>query len=110
MRESLLLDRDRVLQYGTVEFVRALMTADADLTDAMPVAFTFDRVTFHDAAWVGASTSTSNRTTGEVTWTRVAELLIGSTVVLDKGEHVLRVRITDDPEAPLIRVGTVTVE
>lgn len=104
------IDRDRVLQYGTREFIRAPLTADVDLTDDMPVAFTFDRTVFYDAAWTGPSTIVDVDDDGTERWVRRAELFIGDAVVLDKGEHVVWARITDTTEAPLIRLGRVRVE
>ena len=84
---------------GTVEYLRATLTADVDLVD-QPVEFSFDRVTWSAGEWDGA-----------VGPTRTARLLVGGAGVPmpPKGSRSVFVRLTDFPEIPVMRAGTLIV-
>lgn len=84
---------------GTVEYLDAQITADVTLDDAEPVAFTFDRDTFHDAEWIGVAGTT-----------RTCRLLVDDSMLPAGAQTVeVFVRITDNPEVPLIPQGSLEI-
>lgn len=87
----------RTLHRGTVEYLEALVTCDMEL-DTQPVAFSFDRETWHTAEWIGSA--------GLI---RTARLLVGDMVPLPTRSGPLYVRITNTPEIPIIWAGTLRI-
>lgn len=88
----------RTIYRGSTEYLEVAVTADVTLA-SQPVSISFDRTTWHSAAW-----------TGDPGLTRTARLLVGSSgcPVPAKSTPVF-VRITDNPEAPVIYAGTLAV-
>lgn len=81
----------------TVEYLKVEVEADVTL-DTQPVYFSFDnRATWLAAEWAGA-----------VGQTRVARLLIDETNMPAHSTKVY-VRVTDDPEAPVILAGALNI-
>lgn len=101
--------RSRVLSPDTTEYCRARLTTEpatpgavaADLT--MDVEFSFDRVSWYRAEWLGA------QWTDEDTKNRVARLLLTEDNLPTNGKHTLYARPFDTTEHPIISAGTVTV-
>lgn len=89
----------RTLYRGTVEYLTGTVEADVTITDSDTVAVSFDRVTWHTAGWVGAEGTTR-------TW----RILVGDTVALPgPRESGVYVRVTDNPEIPVVLAGTVKI-
>lgn len=93
---------------GTVEFVKAIVTANVTLTDAMPVSISISTGdngagyvhTWLPGTWEGVEgTKRTARTTSAVTFD----------VAYPRGTYSLFVKLTDSPEIPLIDAGTVSV-
>lgn len=102
------MSNEPVYPRGTVEYVKAVVTADVTLTDSMTVelslstgnnniGYTHNWLT---GAWDGTEATTRTARTG-------------SAVTFDstypKGSYTLFVRLTDNPEVPLINAGQVRV-
>lgn len=92
----------RTIYKGSVEYLAVRVVADVTLADDLPVALSFDRdsndpaaATWHDAAWEGAAGTT-----------RTASLLVNDAILGSKSARVF-VRITDDPEVPIVQAGVV---
>jgi hypothetical protein len=81
---------------GSIEYLKAPITADVNL-DTQPVTLSIDnKATWLPAQWVGTVGLTRTaRTTSAVTWAA--------------GSYVVYAKVTDSPEAPIIKCGTVTV-
>lgn len=84
---------------GSEEYLAVTVTADVTLT-TQPVAVSLDRgATWLDCTWQGsAGTTRTARTDDPVVWD----------VPLRKNDGVL-VRVTDNPETPLIRAGSFAI-
>lgn len=88
---------------GTSEFVKATVTSDVTLDDqTVKIAISRgDDHTWLDAHWLGdAGTTRKVRTDSPVTF---------STENYPALTYTVFVKVTDDPEAPIIRVGTATI-
>lgn len=94
---------------GQTKFLRARITLTDDLEqpldidDELPVAFcldhdTFDEDTFHTGEWIG-----------DVDSTRVCRVLVDDAMLPDYAAISVLVRITDNPETELVRVGTLNI-
>jgi len=89
---------ERVWPRGTVEYLEATVTADVVIADDDPVAFTFDRETFHTAEWTGIAGNT-----------RTCRVLLDDTLLPAAPASDVYVRVTDNPEIPLIPAGTLLI-
>lgn len=85
---------------GSVEYLFADVTADRTL-DSQPVGIAIDTSTdgavFADATWIG-----------EAGLTRTCRLLLDGT--LNVGKYGVWVKITDSPEIPIIKAGSLRVK
>lgn len=90
----------RTLYRGTVEYIGGTATADDVLTDDDTIAVSFDRTTWMDAEWVGAEGVS-----------REWRILLGDTNPLPTvdGSFEVFLRITDNPEVPVIKAGDLTI-
>lgn len=102
--------RDQAVSPGTSEYLDLTVTSKpvAPGEDAMDldttVQFTFDRVTYWAAAWAGTQTTNGSNKA------RVAQLLMtDANLPLANTVNTIYVRITDNPEAPIVKAGTLTV-
>lgn len=86
-----------IVYVGSVEYVSVTVTADVTL-DTQPVAISLDHgTTWLTAGWQGsAGTTRSARTASPVTFT-------------ERDNLPVHVRVTDTPEIPIIRAGTLNV-
>jgi hypothetical protein len=88
---------------GTVEFVSATVTADVTL-NAQTVKIAISRGDTHtwlDAIWVGASGTTRKaRTQSPITF---------DATTYPASTYGVYVKVTDDPEVPVIRAGNLTI-
>lgn len=90
-------EEPRIVYRGSTEFLDVEVTASVQLDDDTPVAFSFDnRVTWLEAAWEGSPATT-----------RTASLLVDDELLGTKSTTVY-VRITDNPEVPIVNAGTVS--
>lgn len=89
--------RQRHLYTGTTEYLSVTVRAPVAL-DAQAVAFSFDGTTWITAAWTGTASTT-----------RTARALVNAGNMPAVGVHTLYVRVTSDPEIPVISAGQVTV-
>lgn len=84
------------LPTSTVEYVHVTITADADPTgDTVEMAFTAGipaPADWHQAEWVPDTTYD-------------ARILLGDTITLTAGTYTVWVRVTDNPEIPVLRAG-----
>lgn len=91
---------ERILYSGTVQYLRANLTAN-DVLDAQPVEFSLDRTTWYAGLWAGDPGTT-----------RTAEILLGGpdfpTPQAGRTYEIF-VRITDNPEIPIMSVGLVQI-
>lgn len=88
----------RIIYTGTIEYLSGTVTANVTI-GADVVAVSFDRVTWYPAAWTGPTGTTQ-------TW----QLLLGALVPLPSTTNsTVFVRVTDNPEAPVMNAGTLTV-
>lgn len=87
----------RTLQTGTVELLSVSVTADVTL-DAQPVEISFDRSTWLSATWIGTAGTT-----------RSAQVLLDATNLPSVGNWPVFVRVTDDPEIPVMLAGGIRV-
>lgn len=88
---------------GTVEYLQYAIKADVEL-NTQPVHFTFDRVTFLAAEWIGTDTEVSPGV-----HQRTARLLVTDDDLPDGFAAEVYVRVTDNPEIPLIPAGTLSI-
>ena len=102
----------RTFQASTVEYLEALVKSTADLVGD-PVQLSFDEQTWFDATW---TTAPANALTPEdlrkgLTHAQVAQALVGEANPLPAaGLSTVYVRITDNPEAPVIVAGKVRIQ
>lgn len=90
-------------QRGTVEFVAVPVTANVTLgTQAVKIAISRgDTHTWLNAIWIGSSgTTRTARTTGAITF---------DATTYPASSYGVFVKVTDDPEVPIIRAGTLTI-
>jgi hypothetical protein len=89
---------------GQVDYLDASITLTDGLGDPVsiqddePVAFTFDRVTFYDGAWLGVVGST-----------RTCQVLVDDDMLPAYAVVDVFVRVTDTTTTPLIPVGTLNI-
>lgn len=84
---------------GTKEYLSATISADVDLTDDVPIWFTFDREVFLEGEWVG-----------DVGMSRACRLLVDDSILPpDLSLIDVHIRIDDNPEVPLIPVGQLNI-
>lgn len=89
----------RTMIVGTVEYLDIPITADTELT-TQPVAISLDDAT----TWLTATW------TGDAGATRTASVLLGADNPLPAvGQYRILVKITDNPEAPIIDAGRLQV-
>jgi len=89
------MSRDRVFYRGTVEYLIGTVTTDVDLTgDTVEVSFD-NRESWIPAEWIGST----NR------W----RILLDETTMPEVDRFGVHVRITDNPEIPVLKAGTVLV-
>lgn len=101
--------RDEALSPDTREYLNVPVTSrpaaageeaiDLDVT----VQFTFDRQTYYTAAWAGTQTTNGSNKT------RVAQLLMTEANLPETRTNTIWVRITDNPEAPIVNAGNLIV-
>lgn len=109
MPRNVTIYRSKAVSPDTSEYARTKVASaptnpgeDApDLDDV--VQFSFDRVTWLTADWDGAQWSEG------VKKYRVAHLLMTDANLPANGNPVLFVRLTDNPEAPIINAGNLTI-
>lgn len=89
---------------GTTEFVKATVTSGGTTLDTQVVKIALSRSDDHtwlDAHWIGdAGTTRSARTDSPV---------IFSDAGYPARSYGVFVKVTDDPEVPIIHVGTITI-
>ena len=85
---------------GSVEYLFADVTADQTL-DAQPVEIGVGR-TVDTAAWEAATWL------GDAGTTRTARILLDGT--LEVGKHLVFVRVTDNPEVPIVKAGVLRIK
>lgn len=88
---------------GSLEYVKATVTADVTLADAMTVAISLSSNGVHNwvtATWTGtAAVTRTARTSSPVDFS-----------TLTKGKtYSVYVKLTDSPEVPIIAAGSLTV-
>lgn len=94
------MTQERVVYRGTVEYVSAVVTADDVILNDQPVEMSFDdRETWKTAEWVGTPGST-----------RSCRVLANDDDIPRRRETPVFVRITDNPEVPVILAGTLFIE
>lgn len=109
MARNVTIYRSKVVSPDTSEYARALITSKPSAPGEeapdldMAVRFSFDRNVWYDAAWTG------DQTTGGTNKSRVAHLLMTDANLPADGMNYLFVRVTDNPEAPIIQAGNLTV-
>lgn len=81
---------------GSTEYLSYQVTADVDLEDDIPIAITFDRDTFITATWIGT-----------VGHTRTCQALLDDTQIPSAVTTRVYLRLTDNPEIPLIPAGSI---
>lgn len=90
--------RNRRFIKPTKEYLEVDVTASVPLGDSVTVAFSLDRgATWLSAAWVG--TEGLQRT--------AAHLL--DTAGIGEDDYPVWVKLTDSPEVPIIKAGTISV-
>lgn len=90
---------------GTTEYLKYLVEADVEL-DAQPVYFTFDRDdpdAFITAEWAGSDVEVAGR------HKRVARALVDDSELPASGYAQVFIKVTDNPEIPLIAAGPINV-
>ena len=89
-----------VMPVGSVEYLFADVSADQTLI-SQPVEIglgtSLTTVTWSTASWIG-----------DVGTTRTARILLDGT--LTAGRYLIFVRITDDPETPIVKAGVLTLQ
>lgn len=90
---------DRIMYAGTVQYLRATLSADDVLVD-QTVEFSFDRQTWYPGTWAGSQGTT-----------RVAEILLGQDLPTPQAGRIYEVfvRLTDNPQIPIMSAGLVQV-
>lgn len=88
---------DRVIVRGTAEYLTLTVVGNVTL-DAQAVEFSFDKVTWITAAWQGSSGTT-----------RKARIFLEEDDLPTATSNKVYVRITDDPEIPILIAGTLIV-
>lgn len=87
----------RTIVRGSVEYLEVTVTCDFTLS-AQPVEFSFDQTTWYTAAWQGSAGAT-----------RAARLLLNGSNTPAGRSATVWVRITDDPEIPILDAGRLNV-
>lgn len=89
----------RTMYLGTLEYLTGGIGADIEVTDSDTIEVSFDKgLAWHAAEWVGPPGIS-----------RQWRLLLGSTIPLTLGRSAVYVRITDNPEVPIVKAGTLNV-
>lgn len=90
------------IPFGSLEYVKATVTADVTLADAMPVSISLSTGGVHSwrsGTWTGtAAVTRTARTSSPVDFSTLA-----------KGTYVVYVKLTDSPEVPIMQAGTLKV-
>jgi hypothetical protein len=96
----------RVIYRGATEYISSPVVSNVTLS-AQPVHFSFDdRATWTAATWIGSSVQDPQT----LLWTRTAQLqVVASTMFPAAGMFTLLVRVTDNPEIPIMNAGGITV-
>lgn len=99
----------RTLYRGTIEYLDVPITATVDLTD-QPVYISLDnRETYVAATWGDPSVESVDKY-GRTVYTRYAIVLFGEDNPLPTSNNVpVFVKVTDDPEVPVVRAGSLTL-
>lgn len=92
------MSADRKLVRGATEYISVTVISDVTL-DAQPVEFSFDKTTWHTAAWQGSAGMT-----------RTARFLLTPATTPTRTNNAIYVRVTDATETPIIRAGNLIVE
>lgn len=87
----------RTIVRGSTEYLDVTVRCDFTLS-AQTVEFSFDRTTWHSAAWQGSAGTT-----------RTARLLLDDDNIPDGNTVPIWVRITDDPEIPILDAGRLNI-
>lgn len=88
----------RQILRGSTEYLEVTVTSTITL-DAQPVAFSFDRETWLPAEWTGTAGTT-----------RTARALVSdANLPQPRSVTPVYVRVTDNPEAPVINAGTLSI-
>lgn len=91
--------RDKALSPDTDEFLNVTLSCStAGVVLDQDVAFTFDRVTYYPANWIGDP--------GPI---RTAQLLMTDANLPTQKTNTVYVRVTDNPEQPILNAGTLVV-
>lgn len=92
--------RDKAVIPDTEEYLNVTVTCSTEGVDldAQPVYITFDRAIYYTAEWVG-----------DVGPTRTARLLMDDSNLPTGKTSTIYVRVTDNPEAPIIAAGKLNV-
>ena len=96
---------DTKIPRGSVEYLKAIVTADDTLDDGVTVELSLTPIggthTWLAGTWVGAEDTTRvARTSSEVTF---------STANYPASTYKVFVRLTDNPEAPILDAGIVRI-
>lgn len=97
---------DRIMYVGTVEYLSIPLTPSPDVAeedwvtfDQQAVAISFDAETWLAATWVGAAGTS-----------RTCQVLMGDSNALpSRGSWPVYVRVTDTPEIPIVRAGSLEI-
>lgn len=90
----------RTMYTGTIEYLTVTVVADVSLDNSDAVAISFDRVTWLTATWLGSAGMT-----------RQCQVLLGAGNALPtKPSQTVYVRVTDNPEAPVLNAGTLIIK
>lgn len=82
-----------------MEYLGVTVTANVVL-DSQPVSIAFDRDgTWHPATWIGVAGTT-----------RTAQVLVNDSIIpTSRSATSVYVRVTDNPEVPIIRAGQLEI-
>lgn len=94
------MSNSRTFYRGAIEYIGGTVTADGELTDSDTVEVSFDREDWMSAEWVGDEGTSRG-------W----RLLVGDDNPLPdrNGPTQVYLRITDNPEVPIINAGVLNV-
>lgn len=96
----------RVVYAGTTEYITVPISSAVTL-DTQPVAIAFHRAEDEDGDWIY---DWLNATwIGTAGTTRLAQLLLTPSNTPIPGSHPIFVKVTDNPEIPVILAGTLEV-
>jgi hypothetical protein len=87
----------RTIIRGSIEYLEVTVTCDFTL-NTQPVEFSFDQTVWRTATWQGSAGTT-----------RTARLLLDSSNTPAGRSATIWVRITDDPEIPILDAGRLNI-